>query len=463
MPLIFLQVAIAASMLAGAVATAIPGAETTLVETQRTTNTVAPTLTGTEGVVPRAPVASGTEVALATNSQSIVDVAEPLERIEEEKEQTKEDIIDTVDDAVDESLTANKEVDEPEKPPETLPPPSTRPQLPPEESVRPRVDANAQTIVERRVYEVQREIVQEVEQALAAPELSPEAITNLNRKVDAAFTKVERIVKEEKGVSVDTSKAKQRIASQVNELSRKIAAEREKLAARGGLLIYQDSDGDGLSDYDEQHLYGTDPLSAKTVPGELSDGEKIRLGINPLDPRGASIRYQHPWEGEPAVISAFRVTNIEVLTPAPSLAEAPPVLAPGAPKEVLKIRGKGLPNGFVTLYIYSTPIIVTVKTDESGNWEYTLDRELPDGGHSMYVAATDASGKVLARSQPLGFTKRAAAISFASTGNPGESPLGFFERNLVPIAVVLFALLALGTVTLIGYLRRRMVGEESNV
>ena len=77
----------------------------------------------------------------------------------------------------------------------------------------------------------------------------------------------------------------------------------------------------------------------------------------------------------------------------------------------LEFRGKALPNSFVTVYIFSLPIVVTVKADSEGNWNYTLDKELDNGKHQVYVGLTDVKGKLVVKSNPLPFVKTASAIT----------------------------------------------------
>jgi len=47
----------------------------------------------------------------------------------------------------------------------------------------------------------------------------------------------------------------------------------------------QDSDQDGLSDYEEVTIYFTDPFEADTDKGGINDGQEISTNNNPLDPR----------------------------------------------------------------------------------------------------------------------------------------------------------------------------------
>ena len=45
-----------------------------------------------------------------------------------------------------------------------------------------------------------------------------------------------------------------------------------------------DTDNDGLNDFDELNIYGTDPLIPDTDGDGLKDGDEIVLGLDPLKP-----------------------------------------------------------------------------------------------------------------------------------------------------------------------------------
>ena len=110
----------------------------------------------------------------------------------------------------------------------------------------------------------------------------------------------------------------------------------------------------------------------------------------------------------------------------------------------IMLKGTAPANSFVTLYIYSTPIIVLIKTDEIGNWTYELDKELEDGSHEVYVAITDNAGAIYAKSKPLPFVKEAAAITIdrdALFGGNDAEPSVFSGKYLYIIILLIVAII----------------------
>jgi hypothetical protein len=81
-------------------------------------------------------------------------------------------------------------------------------------------------------------------------------------------------------------------------------------------------------------------------------------------------------------------------------------------RPAIVLKGIGPPDTIVILYIYSEPLVVTTRTDESGNWTYVVDKSLDDGRHEVYVTVTDDTGKITERGNPLAFfVSEALAIS----------------------------------------------------
>lgn len=254
------------------------------------------------------------------------------------------------------------------------------------------------------------------------------------------------------------------------------------VTVRDTLSLYRDSDNDGVSDYDEVEIYGTDPINAFTAGSALTDGERVLLGLDPLGKEDSIVRVETPQQSA-AVAQIFEVTSIKAVpvpvVPILSPTELPvdtlgedgvqdvPVEVPekvtpvvSTPASTLAFEGRALPNTFVTLYIFSTPIVVTVKTDASGVWKYTLDRELEDGNHELYVAMVNGSGNIVARSNPVPFVKQAEAVSFTpllTPQVPEANPIDVVRANLLAVAV--FAILVFALIILIALATVRFVGR----
>ena len=178
----------------------------------------------------------------------------------------------------------------------------------------------------------------------------------------------------------------------------------------------KDSDNDGISDVDEVNLYKTDPSSPDTDGDGFADGIEIVRGYNPIDPAvEAVISFESPKESVGLVrddVLSVTVTPVEVI-------------AANTTSGTLnaEIRGTALPNSYVTIYIFSSPTVVTVRTDADGSFVYSFDKELEDGTHDVYVAITDNAGEILAQSSPFSFVKEAQAITpIAAAGAESVSP-----------------------------------------
>ena len=249
---------------------------------------------------------------------------------------------------------------------------------------------------------------------------------------------------------------------------------------RVGARNFLDSDEDGITDYDEVNIYHTAERARDTNGNGISDGAEILAGTDPLaevfapiatgalpevvakeaPSRGTStasvlpftqqkIAYENPKFAGDTKSGLLAVTAV--------VAVADDTLKKKATTTKIKLSGKALPNSFVTIFIYSEPIVVTVKTDESGAWTYTLDKELSDGTHEVYSAITDTGGRILAKSEPLPFIKEAAAVSFGSTAllpSNNQAPGFFSGGSLFALIVVLIGVLGLVFV-LIGVVTER--------
>lgn len=242
--------------------------------------------------------------------------------------------------------------------------------------------------------------------------------------------------------------------------SSKIIVERTKEKAS------VDSDSDGVSDYDEVVIFKTNPFVADTDSDGFVDGAEILGGYNPLDPSSEVLMtYESPQDAGIVREDILEVHSVITALKNDIIDEPPQAL----------ISGRALPNSFVTLYIFSTPVVVTVKTDADGAWNYRFDKELEDGEHQVYVGVTDNAGKIIAKSNPFVFVKKAEAFDAKSTAaavSPAivsNSETSFLSEYMVYL-VLSISVVAIGLVLiLLGlYLdsskrKYAMLDEEANV
>jgi len=237
---------------------------------------------------------------------------------------------------------------------------------------------------------------------------------------------------------------------------------------RVGARMFVDGDNDGITDYDEVNIYHTDPNDPDTDHDGFLDGAEILAGTNPRGTKSVDTSAQPLSGTSTEQTRASEEMDVENPLVAGAVQSALLAVTDVSAAEIglnekgtttakkLKLSGKALPNSFVRLYIYSDPIVVTVKADESGAWTYVLDKELPDGTHQVISAITDSGGRILAKSEPLPFVKEAAAVSVGTLLLPQapEAPGFFSGASLYAFIAIIIALLGLG-LSVIGFMAYR--------
>jgi len=255
--------------------------------------------------------------------------------------------------------------------------------------------------------------------------------------VDSKVSDIEKALQDKSGLITDFSQERRSIRNTLLKLQRTIEEKKQIIENKEGEMVYEDTDKDGVSDYDEKYIYDSDPNNPSTSGDGESDGSKISSGKNPKT--GENISYQNPQEDVTSyVTSAYKLESV--------------TLVKQESKDLIRFEGRALPNSFVTLYIYSTPIIVTVKTNENGDWNYELDKELENGEHQLYVATVNNSGKIIARSNPISFTKTAEAASIGIVGIDVETSKAgdFFRDNFILISLAILIGIVVLALMLIG-------------
>jgi hypothetical protein len=263
------------------------------------------------------------------------------------------------------------------------------------------------------------------------------------------------------------------------DITRVSEQEYKLFAERVGARMFIDGDDDGIVDYDEVNIYHTDPSDLDTDHDGFLDGAEILAGTNPQGSQDAPTPRIHPVSATSSEVAQRVSEEVAVENPLIAGMPAPTLLSVsnvtvaevgqgenGTTSAVkLRFSGRALPNSFVRMYVFSNPIVVTVKADDTGAWTYVLDKELPDGTHHVVSAITDSGGRILAKSEPLPFVKEAAAVSVGTLLFPEakEAPGFFSGASLYALIAILIALVGLGF-SVIGFMvYRKTDGDEPTI
>lgn len=163
-------------------------------------------------------------------------------------------------------------------------------------------------------------------------------------------------------------------------------------------LVYKDTNKDGISDFDSKYFYNIDPVKPSLISSyygkNINASEKILLGYDPTKKELVKITKELPILSGAQIVKDYKVNKLGLIE-----------------QNKISIAGQALPNSYITVYIYSTPIMVTIKADNRGEWEYILDKEMENGDHTIYVATVNNTGNIIAQSSPYTFIKSAEAVT----------------------------------------------------
>jgi len=256
----------------------------------------------------------------------------------------------------------------------------------------------------------------------------------------------EYVVEAVDGLKNVSSRSKNVVASVPNPVTPVLSEDIPPVVSTVGTVpapekVYLDSDGDGLSDAEEERL-GTDPEVADSDGDGFSDGDEVAGGFNPL-------QYSPGDKSDKVAFESLKggSRQSEREDPRYAVTDVRRRESGSDGAFVTEIIGTGPSNVYLVLYVFSDPIVVVVRTDMNGNWRYELDRDLEDGDHEVYVAVTDNLGRITAQSKPLPFTKTAEAVTVRKESFPAQvaeegnrSPLsrtiGRFASILVTVAIL---------------------------
>ena len=245
----------------------------------------------------------------------------------------------------------------------------------------------------------------------------------------------------------------------------KLLAQRAYLKERETATT-RDTDGDGISDADEEYVYGTDPHNPFTGGGVLSDGERVLLGLDPTTDNAEAPPVESPKGAGETLPGLFQVDTLTLASSTDTSSgyetADEQVLPDARTTTPLYVAGHTRPLAFVTLYVFSTPIVVTVRADGNGTFEYTLDETLADGAHELYVASVNTAGNIIAKSEPIPFVKTAQAVERTPVGVPRDPVQASFTMTTT---LALFGLLVLIVLSVfyLGFIRTRPSSKMTDV
>lgn len=133
----------------------------------------------------------------------------------------------------------------------------------------------------------------------------------------------------------------------------------------------------------------------------------------------------------------------------------------GKEKPVVTFKGKSLPNKTVDLYLFSDPIVVTLKTDANGEWSYDLDTSLQPGDHAAYIAVK--SGTEAVRSEVFRFSIAQAAETTDRQGGliVATPKVSTTTQNYLYWVIGLIVVGVLGVFGLLILLKRRQLAATN--
>jgi len=110
---------------------------------------------------------------------------------------------------------------------------------------------------------------------------------------------------------------------------------------------------------------------------------------NPLAPNDfARVDYIDPRTVVPRQTDIYQIQNVSLVKLADN-------------SQVIRLEGRGLPLSYVTVFIYSMPIISIAKVNSAGIWRLDIDFSLSNGQHSAYAALISSNGDLAGRCEQL--------------------------------------------------------------
>jgi len=195
------------------------------------------------------------------------------------------------------------------------------------------------------------------------------------------------------------------LQTRFSKLTEMIKPLEDKLVTQTNTLIKQDSDSDGITDFDEITNLFTDPTSPDTDQDGVIDGVEIILLTDPLSADAQA--FPQLIQNQPTVASE---EVLSVIKSKPMVFETNTKL----PKQTqYSIEGRGIPNTFVYLLDRTSNNVGVIKTNASGEFFYTIEQTAIQGLSTIQAAMIGSTGEIVSLSAIYDYTKQSNQLMAA--------------------------------------------------
>ncbi len=225
------------------------------------------------------------------------------------------------------------------------------------------------------------------------------------------------------------------LSQRLQTLRDRVKEEEERIMAETNELTARDTDNDGIGDFDEIAVFGSEPDRTDTDRDGVIDGVEVVTGSNPA---------QYDVSGLPSAAGSLaELINPQVIEI--KSVEGVKAVGSGVDSLFLLVRGKTVPHATVWLEFPSLSTTGFIKANAEGVFAYTLENVIPNGKHSVIAMLGDAKGNLAAVTTPVEFTvsdNKLVASVLSGEGTVINKLVG--SKNFAPITTAAVALVAFG-------------------
>lgn len=232
-------------------------------------------------------------------------------------------------------------------------------------------------------------------------------------QLEASADRIANEVKSYTGEANTLPNIKSILALRFKDMQSVVSDAERNVSIKSNSLTSRDSDSDGVSNYDEVINFNTNPDLVDTDNDGVIDSVEV---INLTNP-GESDIVNSLVLGQ-SFDDVFRTETI-------SIDRVDPLITTNsrtkAEERYVVVKGKAIPNSFVNIITEGSSVVGIIKTGATGDFAYTLERELPRGKNQLSLALVNNDGDIITLSKPFNFSNTANALSAAAADSSAMS------------------------------------------